>query len=181
VTRAAAVQRLPAADDRVDIGGVELQPVTPPAGALGGDHRCAAAEKGVEYNLAAGRAVEDGVGDHRHWFHGRVQRQQIALLAATGEGIGARVVPHIAAVAPEPTELNVIAVILAAVFENGDKLVPAPIERAHPGIVLDPDAEVFELAVYPAADGEQVFAMALVHEQDMQQAIDAAGCDVATG
>src|SRR5205823_1000775 len=47
VTRGAAGQRLPAADDRVDIGAIELQPVAAPAGALGRDHRRAAAKKGV--------------------------------------------------------------------------------------------------------------------------------------
>ena len=47
---AAAGQFLPAADDRIDITGVELQPTAAPAGALGGDHRRAAAEKAVEHD-----------------------------------------------------------------------------------------------------------------------------------
>jgi hypothetical protein len=56
------------------------------AGALSGNHRRAAAEKGVEHDLAARRAIEDRIGDHRHRFHGRVQRQEIALATAAGEG-----------------------------------------------------------------------------------------------
>jgi hypothetical protein len=55
MTGAAASQRLPAADRRVDVGGVEIDTATAPAGAFGRDHRRAAAEKGVEDNLAAGR------------------------------------------------------------------------------------------------------------------------------
>ena len=69
---------------------------------------------------------------------------------------------------------------LAAVFEDGDKLVPGAVERTHTGVVLDPDAEVFQLAVDPAADGQQVFDMTPVHEQIMQRAIDAEGREVAT-
>ena len=88
MTSAPAGQCLPAADNRIDIGRVELQPVAAPAGALGGDHRRAAAEKGVQHDLTAGGAVEDRVGDHRHRLYRRVQRQQIAFLAAAGEGIG---------------------------------------------------------------------------------------------
>jgi hypothetical protein len=58
MTSAAAGQRLPAADDRIDISRVEFQPVAPPAGALGGDQGGSAAQKGVEHDVAAGRAVE---------------------------------------------------------------------------------------------------------------------------
>ena len=47
-------QRLPAADRRVDVGRVELQPIAAPAGALGGDQGRAAAEKGVQHNLVPG-------------------------------------------------------------------------------------------------------------------------------
>src|SRR5205814_10471712 len=151
MTSAAAGECLPAADDRVDIAGIELKSVAAPAGALGGDHRRAAAEKAIEHDVAAGRAVEDRVGDHRHRFHRRMQRRQITLLAAAGEGVGPGVPPDIAAVAPELAELDIVAVPVAAVFEHEDELMLAAIERAHPGVVLDPDAEVFQLAVDPTA------------------------------
>jgi molybdate transport system substrate-binding protein len=84
---APADQRLPAADDRIDIGRVELQSVAAPASALGGHHSRTAAEKGIEHDLAADRPVEDRVGDHSHRLHGRMQRRQISLLAAAGEGV----------------------------------------------------------------------------------------------
>ena len=63
MSRAAAGQRLPAADNRIDIGGIELDAVAAPAGALGRNHRRAAAEKAIEHDVAAGRAVEDRTGD----------------------------------------------------------------------------------------------------------------------
>src|SRR5689334_20672650 len=141
---AAAGQFLPAANDRIDIATVELQPIAAPAGALGGDHRRAAADKAVEHDVAARRAVEDRVGNHRHRLHRRVKRRQIAFLA-WDKGVGPGVIPDIAAVAPEAAELDVVAVPAAAVLEDKDELVPAAIERAHPGVVLDPDAEVFQL------------------------------------
>jgi hypothetical protein len=53
-------------------------------------------------------------------------------------------------------ELDIVAVPLAAVFEDEDQLVLAAIERPHPGVVLDPDAEVFELAIGVAAGGQQL-------------------------
>src|SRR6266478_9826225 len=102
---ASAAQFLPAADDRVGINGVELHTVAAPAGAFGGDQRRAAAEKGVEHDVAASRAVEDRVADHRHRLDGRMQRKQIAFLAAAREGIGPGIAPDIAAVAAELAEL----------------------------------------------------------------------------
>ena len=123
MVRDPAGQCLPAADDRVDIKRIELQPVATPAGALGGDQRGAAAEKGVEHDLAAGRAVEDRIGNQRDRFDGRVQRQQVALVAASAEGIATRIPPHIAAVAPKAAELDIVAVLVAAMLEDKDELV----------------------------------------------------------
>src|SRR6266446_5990488 len=97
---APAGQRLPSPDDRIDIGGVKLQPVAAPASALGRDQCRTAAEKRIEHDVAAGRAIEDRIGDHRHRLHGRVQRQEIALLAAAGEGIGSGVVPTLLRLRP---------------------------------------------------------------------------------
>ena len=39
--------------------------------------------------------------------------------------------------------LDIVAVLPAAVFEDKDELVLAAVEGAYPGIVLDPDAQVF--------------------------------------
>ena len=90
------------------IGGVEADAVAGPADALGRDHRRAAAEKAIEHDVAAGRAVQDRIGGHRNRFDGRVQRQQIAFLAAAGKGIGSGIIPDIAAVAAELAELDML-------------------------------------------------------------------------
>src|SRR5215469_10328386 len=112
MTSAAAGQFLPTANDRVDIERIELQPAAAPAGALGGDHRRAAAEKGVEHDVGSGRTVEDRIGHQRHRLHCWMQRREIALLGAAAKGIAARVPPDIAAIASEPAELDVVAVLV---------------------------------------------------------------------
>src|SRR5204862_6210501 len=115
--------------------------------------------------------VEDRVRNHRHRLHRRVQRRQIALLAASDKGLGPGVLPDIAAVAPEAAELDVVAVTAAAVLEDKDELVLAAIERAHPGIVLDPDAEVFQLAINAAPGRRQLFDMAPIHADEVDRAV----------
>ena len=84
-----------------------------------------------------------------------MERQQIALLAAAGEGVGSGIAPHIAAISAILAELDVVAVPAATVLEHKHKLVLAAVERAHPAIVLDPDTEVFQLAVGLSASRQQ--------------------------
>src|ERR1700738_4414851 len=121
-------QGLPAADNRVDVSRVELQPIAAPAGALGGDQGGPAAEKAIEHDLTTDRAVEDRIGDHCHRLHGRVHRQQIAFLAATGEGIDPGVVPDIAAIAAKPAELDIVVMPVVAALEDEDELVLATVQ-----------------------------------------------------
>src|SRR5205814_1707518 len=180
MTSAAAGECLPAADDRVDIAGIELKSVAAPAGALGGDHRRAAAEKSVEHDVAAGRAVEDRIGDHSHRLHGRMECQQVAL-RATGEGVGRGIIPDIAAIAAELSELDIIAMLSAAMFKDKNKLVLAAIERAHSAVVLDPDAEIFQLAVCRSAGDQQLLEMAPIHAHVVQRALDAVRGELLAG
>src|ERR1700730_11830910 len=153
--------------------GVELQPVAPRAGALGGDQCRAAAEEGIEQNIAASRAVEDRIGDHRHRFDRWMERQEIALLAAAGEGVGPGVTPDIAAISAVLAEPDVVAVRAASLFEYKHKLVLAAVERAHPAIVLDPNTEVFQLAVGLSSSRQQLVEMAPVHTDVVQRAVEA--------
>src|SRR5690348_8505457 len=93
------------------------------------------------------------------------------FLAASDKGIGPGVIPDIAAVAPEAAELDVVAVPAAAPLEDKDELVPAAVERAHPGIVLDPDAEVLQLAINAAPGRCQLFDMAPIHADEVDRAV----------
>src|SRR5207302_11186309 len=115
MTGSLAGQGLPTADRGVDIGGLQFEPATVPPGALGGDQGRAAAEKGIEHDLAAAGAVAQCIRHQGHGLHRRVQSKQIALAARPTERIDPGVVPHIAAVAPVAAELHVIAVRLLAI------------------------------------------------------------------
>src|SRR5262249_10321268 len=64
-------------------------------------------------------------------------------------------------------------------FEDKDQLVLIAIERAHSGIVLDPDAKVLGLAVKGAAGGQQCVEMAPVHADVVQRAVNTEGREVA--
>ena len=55
--------------------------------------------------------------------------------------------PNRSAMSTVAPELDIVAVRRPAVLEDKDQLVLAAVERAHAGIVFDPDAKVFELGV----------------------------------
>jgi len=69
----------------------------------------------------------------------------------------------------------------AALLKDQDELVLAAIERAHAGIVLDPDAHILEFAIGLLADGEQFGEMAPIHADVMQRAGGAKGGEVTAG
>lgn len=78
---AAAVQALPALNDDIAITRVELdRPGGPPA-LLSDDQRRARTTKGIEHDIAALRAIANGVGYHRHRFYRRVHGE---LISAAG-------------------------------------------------------------------------------------------------
>src|ERR1700737_4781964 len=89
--------------------------------------------------------------------------------------------PDIAAVAAELAELDVVAVRSAALLEDQAELVLAAIERAHAGIVLDPDAEVLELAIGLGTGNQQLVEMAPVHANEVQRSRGTEGGKVAAG
>src|ERR1700730_17960840 len=175
VDGAFAGEMLPAADRRIDIKRVELDAVTEAADALGSDQGAAAAEERVEHDIAAGGAIEDSVSDQTDRLHRRVQGGEIALLPDPPEIADMRVMPDICAVAAVLTELDIVAVRGFAILEDEDQLVLAAVERAHAGIVFDPDAEVFELGVDRCSGSSQVNLVPTIHAQEIQRASGAVG------
>jgi hypothetical protein len=63
VDGAFAGEALPSPNRGIDIERIELDAAAEPADTLGRQQRRAAAEKGVEDEIAAGRTIEDRVGD----------------------------------------------------------------------------------------------------------------------
>src|SRR5271154_5128030 len=102
-----------------------------------------------------------------------MEREQVALLAAPAEGVAPRIAPDVAAVAPELAELDVVAMRAAAALEDQHQLMLAAVERAHPGVVLDPDAEILELGIGRLPGRQQLGQMAPIHTYVMQGAVDA--------
>ena len=81
--------------------------------------------------------------------------QKVPFLGFAGERVDPGIVPDIAPVPPKAAELDVVAVGTAAGLEDEDQLMLASVQRAHPAIVFDPDAEVLEFGVRLTACGEQ--------------------------
>ena len=77
--------------------------------------------------------------------------------------------PHIAAVAAELAELDVVAVRCAALLEDEDELVLAAVQRAHAGIGFDPNAEGFELVIGISTANQQFVEMAPVHADEVER------------
>src|SRR5271155_2949611 len=118
VARVIAGEHLPAPHGGIDIERIKLEPVALAADALRRDHRGAAAQKAIEYERTARGAVHHRVGHQRHRLHRRMEREQVALLAAPAEGVDPRIAPDVAAVTPELPQLDVVAMRAAAALED---------------------------------------------------------------
>src|SRR5476649_2682343 len=161
---------LPAADGGIDKERLDFQPIATPPGALGGDDSAAAAKEGIQHQPVAGGDIEDGIGDQRHRFDRRVQRQQVTLLGGASEAIQPGVVPHVAAVAAKPAEGDVVAVRRLAMLVDEHQLMLAAVEGAHDGVLLHPDAKVLLLGVDLAAGGLHLVQVTPVHADKVQRA-----------
>src|SRR6516225_6641140 len=87
--------------------------------------------------------------------------------------------PDIAAVATKLTELDVVAMRGGALLEDKDELVLAAVERAHSGIVFDPDTQILELAIGLAAGGQQFIEMAPIDGDVVQRPGGTEGDEIA--
>jgi len=70
--------------------------------------------------------------------------------------------------------------LIVAMLEDEDELVLTAIQRAHPGIVLDPNADIFELAKDLASGGCQLIDVAPIHAEINQRSLGAECREVAT-
>jgi hypothetical protein len=99
---------LPAPDDAVAIDGVELAEIAAAPSLVGCDQRRAAAAEEIENDRSSLRDVLDGVRDHRHGLHGRVERKLVH--AAGAKAVHPTVLPNVGAIAPVLAELEGIDV-----------------------------------------------------------------------
>src|SRR5215468_2620582 len=99
-----------------------------------------------------------------------MQGEKVTFLGLTGKRVDPGVMPDIAPVAAKLAKLDIIAVAAAPGLKHKDKFVLAAIERAHPGIVLDPDANIFEPGLGLTAGCEQFADVAPIHANVEQSA-----------
>ena len=166
-----ARELLPAADDRVDIPGVDLDAVTDTAHVLGGDERGAGAEEAVEDDVSAGCAIEDRVGAEAGRLHGRMEGKLFAALGV--DRVSAFVGPDIATVAAMAPELDIVGVRGVAELEYHHELRLAAVEAPHAGVGLDPGHDIDEREVAFTTCLEQDLDMTPVDEDVEEGAVDA--------
>ena len=147
MTGVIASKRLPATDDCVDVKWIYLEPVTAAPGALCRDDCRAAAEKSIQHDIPSRSAIHYRVCNQGDGFHRWMEREQIALVARSGKGIRAGIIPDVAPVAAVLPELNVVAMRPVTLLEYEHQLVLAAIERSHAGVVFDPDAEILYFGI----------------------------------
>jgi hypothetical protein len=180
MTRLRPCECLPASYDYVDVKGVDFKPVTTTPGALPRNHGGAATEKAVQHQSAARGTVDDGVGDHSDRLYRRMQREQIALITRASKSGGAGVGPDVGSIASVLSELDVVAVHSPSELIDEDELVLTAIEGAHPGVVLGPDADVFELRVNAGCGRKEFCHVAPVYADVMQRAVDTVAAEQGT-
>src|SRR5262245_17347122 len=100
-----------------------------------------------------------------------MQRKQVALVASTAKIIARGIRPNVGTMTAVSPKFDVIAMRSATILEHQDVLVLAPIKRAHPGIVLDPDAVIFELKPTRLAGSKDLCHVSPIHEREYDRAV----------
>ncbi len=68
-----------------------------------------------------------------------------------------------------PTQLDIVPVRGPAILEDEDQLVLAPVQGAHPGIVLDPHTQILELGIDLQSGSQQLMLVSPIHAHVMQR------------
>src|SRR5450432_551859 len=144
---------VPATNCGVDIQRIEFHAVTDASRTFGGEQSRPAAEEGIKNYIAAIRTVEDRIGDHGYWLHGRMQSEEIAFFAFLAEIDHAGIIPNVGSIAAKLPKLDVVPMRSFAMLEHEDQFVLAAIERTHSSVALHPDTEVLQLRVNLLACG----------------------------
>jgi len=109
-----------AANDDVDIQGIEFDTAADAAGGLACDQRRAGSQERVEHDLAFLRQIIQRLDQHRGWLHGRVVLEPLSRIGALRRR--ARIGPEVRSMASFPTELDIVDVSGFAFLEDRQKL-----------------------------------------------------------
>ena len=96
-------EELPSANGKIDIRGIQFDPIAGSAGAFG-SHKCrATADKGIQHDIASRRAVQNGVSHQVDGFYGGVKLDQFCFVSLDAAWSYARMHPHVCSVTAELT------------------------------------------------------------------------------
>jgi hypothetical protein len=70
-------------------------------------------------------------------------------------------------------EHHIVSGTAVAVFVDKDELMAAAIKSSHPGVILDPDTEIFELCVHLLSCGQKLRHVTPVHADKMKRTVQA--------
>src|SRR5438270_13033107 len=107
---------LPSFNCRIDVEGIELNPVAAASRSLGCDECGPGAQEPIQHQVPTSRAVEQGIGNQSDGFHRRVQSQELAFITLFGKGVQAWIFPDVSAIATESPKLDVVSVLFFSVF-----------------------------------------------------------------
>ena len=110
------------AQDAVAINRIKLAKSGPPAGLLRRDQGRTGPAKHIEHDIAPARDVTDGVRNHLHRLHRRMERK--LLHPARPQGVDTAVLPHIRAIAAMLPKFEGIDVWRRPVLEDKNQLMP---------------------------------------------------------
>ena len=113
-----AIRPVTPADGLIAVNRVDFDQACPAAGPFTGNQGCAASTKAIEHEIAASRAVQDGIGHEPDRFDGRVHREVRQAIRA--EAVCPGIAPDVAAVSSVLSKLDIIGVFAPAIFPNED-------------------------------------------------------------
>jgi hypothetical protein len=81
--------------------------------------------------------------------------KQMPFVSGTPEIVDRGIRPHVRTMTAMPSKLDIVAMGSAANLEDQNVLVLTSIERAHSGVVLDPNANILQLQIACVPGSEQ--------------------------
>src|ERR1700730_5461594 len=101
---------LPSADYGIHVTRVELHAVANPTSSFCSNDSRSASEERIENQIAARRAIHNGVRYERNRLDRGMYGEQVTFVRRPGKGVGPWVVPDVAARAAESAQLDVVAI-----------------------------------------------------------------------
>jgi hypothetical protein len=116
-------QPLPSLNCSVNVSTVYFDAAAPSARAFGGEKGGSAAEVGIQHDVVALSGIQNRVGNERNWLNRRMQMTG-AVSPIACKAVGARLMPNVGAISPEPPQLHIVEVQFLAVSGYKNEFMP---------------------------------------------------------